>query len=189
MKRLFRRYAFVAAFCFAASMPSAAQTLIAATGDSNIDGKLVDRSEAYPAKLEHWLQSRGYNVKVVNTGISGDTTAGLLARLDSAVPEGTKIAVISIGINDTRKGTGSKHFFDPDQSQANVDMIASKLKGRGITLYMFSRTGAGAIPLGEFFDGVRDLKYRAADGRHLNPAGYDLVVARTAPKIARSLKR
>ena len=161
-----------------------AQTLVAATGDSNIDGKNVSRSEAYPAKLEQWLRSKGYNVQVTNTGISGDTTDGLLARLDSAVPQGARVAVICIGTDDRKRG-----HYDPARSQANVDEIASRLRARGITVFMFNRTGKGAIPLGRFQAGLKGQPEYSVDGEHLNPAGFDIVVARTAPKIAAALRR
>src|SRR5918912_32710 len=77
-----------------------AQVLVAVIGDSNVYGKGVSPSENYPTKLEAALRARGLDVRVSNGGMNGDTSAGLAARLDSAVPAGTRVAVIWGGIND-----------------------------------------------------------------------------------------
>src|SRR4051812_26986085 len=77
-----------------ASLVGLAQTAsaqIVAIGASDVAGRGVSSSEAWPAQLEGMLAAKGRNVRVINAGISGDTNAGMLARLDSAVPEGTKI--------------------------------------------------------------------------------------------------
>jgi len=68
--------------------PSFAQ--IVAFGASNTAGYGVGSGEAYPARIEALLHAKGYNVSVANAGISGDTTSGMLSRIDSAVPRGTK---------------------------------------------------------------------------------------------------
>jgi acyl-CoA thioesterase-1 len=64
---------------------------IVAPGASSTAGYGVGASSAYPAQLEAILRARGRAMSVSNAGISGDTTGGMLARLSSAVPEGTKI--------------------------------------------------------------------------------------------------
>src|ERR1700757_3889265 len=77
-----------------------AEVRIVALGDSGIRGKGVPESQAYPAQLEAALKARGHEVTVTNQGVNGDTTAGVLARLDSAVPPGTNIVILKIGVND-----------------------------------------------------------------------------------------
>src|SRR5258708_39655346 len=77
-----------------------AEVRIVALGDSGIRGKGVPESQAYPAQLEAALRARGHQVTVTNQGVNGDTTSGSLARLDSAVPPGTNIVILKIGIND-----------------------------------------------------------------------------------------
>ena len=86
----------VAGFLFATMLCSGAtaQAQIVAIGASNVAGKGVSSSDAWPAQLEGMLAAKGRNVHVTNAGISGDTNAGMLARLDSAVPEGTKIVLL-----------------------------------------------------------------------------------------------
>ena len=67
---------------------------IVALGASNTYGKGVARNQAYPAQLEAILRARGSGVHVVNAGINGDTTEGMLRRLDQAVPKGTSAVIL-----------------------------------------------------------------------------------------------
>jgi hypothetical protein len=88
-----------------------AQAQIVAFGASNVAGRGVSGSEAFPAQLERMLSAKGYNVHVANAGISGDTNAGMLARLDQAVPDGTRIVLLgAIGgtFNARRLGQGDQ---------------------------------------------------------------------------------
>jgi acyl-CoA thioesterase I len=110
-----RRHRFVlcllAAAVTAAGSGFAAHAQIVAFGASNIAGRGVNSSEAFPAQLERLLAARGHNVHVANAGISGDTNAGMLARLDQAVPEGTRIVLLgAIGgtYNAHRLGQGDQ---------------------------------------------------------------------------------
>ena len=64
----------------------AAAATVVALGASNTFGKGVARNQSYPAQLEALLRARGFSARVINAGINGDTTAGMLARLDRAVP-------------------------------------------------------------------------------------------------------
>ncbi|HWG03753.1 MAG TPA: GDSL-type esterase/lipase family protein, partial [Beijerinckiaceae bacterium] len=85
-------------------MMKAQAATIVALGASNTYGKGVARSEAYPAQLQAMLRAAGYEVTVVNAGVSGDTTAGILKRLDRVVPKGTSVVIFQPGGNDARKG-------------------------------------------------------------------------------------
>src|SRR6266481_8050717 len=82
--------------------PADAATVVA-LGASNTYGKGVARNQAYPAQLEAILRAKGLNVHVVNAGINGDTTAGMLGRLDRVVPNGTSVVILQPGGNDGRK--------------------------------------------------------------------------------------
>src|SRR6195256_6691474 len=74
---------------------SAAQAAtVVALGASNTFGKGVSRAQAYPAQLEALLRAKGLNAHVVNAGINGDTTGGMLARLDRVVPKGTRVFIL-----------------------------------------------------------------------------------------------
>ena len=176
----------LAAFAFLCALSSwstaQAQLRIVVIGDSQIAGKGVSSSEAYPAKLEAALRAHGQNVVVVNAGVNGDTTSGVLARLDSSVPDGTNLAIVSVGINDIVRG-GS-----PGQVAANLNEIKKRLTARGIETLM--------LPYGKGFQGgafdkpeLHVEKVRLPGHYHLNAAGYDVVVARTLPQVVGALAK
>jgi lysophospholipase L1-like esterase len=79
---------------------------IVALGASNTEGWGVVASEAYPRKLQALLNARGIDATVINAGIAGDTTGGMLARLERAVPAGTHVVILQPGTNDERMGIG-----------------------------------------------------------------------------------
>jgi acyl-CoA thioesterase I len=106
---------------------SVAKAQIVALGASNTAGKYVNSSEAFPAVLEGMLRAKGINMTVINAGASGDTTAGMLGRLDSAVPAGTKIVILQVGGNDARRNQ-----FNPAEKKANISQILQRLRARGI---------------------------------------------------------
>ena len=106
-----------------------ASAQIVALGHSAAHG-YVAPNEMWSAVLESMLRARGSQVHVTNAGVNGETTAAELARVDSAVPEGTKIVILTIsGHNDARKlVTGSA------DAAANIAAIKSKLRARGIRI-------------------------------------------------------
>ena len=83
-----------------------ANAQIVAIGASNVAGRGVSSADAWPAQLEDMLAAKGRHVHVVNAGINGDTNAGMLNRLDSAVPAGTKIVLLD--------RYGGRHGLDAD---------------------------------------------------------------------------
>ena len=105
-----------------------AQAQIVAIGASNVAGRGVNSSDAWPAQLEGMLAAKRRNVHVTNAGISGDTNTGMLARLDSSVPAGTKIVLLDKvggGWNGRRLGQGSQN--------AELVAIEARLRSRGRT--------------------------------------------------------
>lgn len=182
--RVLAGLAFLGMLCGCATA-QAQQLRIVAIGDSQFAGKGVSRSETYPAKLEAALRAKGENVAVVNAGINGDTTSGVLARLDSAVPNGTTLAIVSVGANDI-----VLHGASPDQVAANLSTIKSRLAARGIETLV--------LPYGRKLQGdlFEKLEYHAEKVHsatntewHLNAAGYDVVVARTLPQVLEALSK
>jgi acyl-CoA thioesterase I len=91
---------FVAQLAFS----TASHAQIVALGASVVQGYGVSSGEAFPAQLEAMLRAKGKNYSVRNEGVYGDTTSGVLGRLDSAVPQGTRIVILLIGGNDVRRG-------------------------------------------------------------------------------------
>jgi acyl-CoA thioesterase I len=68
--------------------------VVVALGDSMTYGKGVSRGEDYPAQLESTLRAKGYHISVVNAGVNGDTSGGMLQRLASVTPDGTRLVIL-----------------------------------------------------------------------------------------------
>jgi acyl-CoA thioesterase-1 len=103
---------------------------IVALGASGIHGKGVSINEAFPAQLESMLSAAGFNVKVINAGVDGDTTTGMLFRIESVIPERTRITILQPGSNDFKV---RKHGLSVEQHLANVEAIISRLRARQIS--------------------------------------------------------
>ena len=110
------------------TVTEAATVQIVALGASNTAGKGVGEAAAWPAHLEAMLRAKGYDVNVRNAGISGDDTSRMVARLSSAVPEGTQLVIMEkAASNDRRRGVNT---------EANVSAIRSWLSARHIKLFV-----------------------------------------------------
>jgi acyl-CoA thioesterase-1 len=150
---------------FAWAAPSQAQ--IVALGASVVQGFGVSSGEAFPEQLQGMLRAKGKQYSVSNQGVYGDTTAGVLSRLDSAVPEGTRIVILMIGGNDVRRGGSAA------DAGAGVGQIMSRLQARKIRVI-------NAMPL---YKAARSKGMVVADGIHLNAAGQKYVASALLPSI------
>ena len=171
--RLSRRTFLCAAACLVLGLlglVAAAEAQIIALGASNTRGMGVAFEAAYPAQLEAMLGAKGYRGRVLNAGISGDTTAGMLARLDSAVPPDTRVVILQPGANDLRGRRG----VGPAAREANIQQIVSRLSTRGIHVVMLDNDMLRAVP----------DQYRQADREQLTPEGYRLLASWLVPKVA-----
>lgn len=166
----------VAVTALSSTATAFAEVRIVALGDSGIRGKGVPESQAYPAQLEAALRSRGHQVTVTNQGINGDTTAGVLARLDSAVPPGTNIVILKIGINDL-----VNRHVSPDAIVANKRTIVDRLHAKGAEVYVLENMQQGIVDRGDLH--VESSRVLNSTNWHLTPAGYAIVVRRTLPAI------
>jgi acyl-CoA thioesterase-1 len=174
-------------------------------GDSLTAGYGLKAADAIPARLQAALRARGLKVKVRAAGVSGDTSADGLARVDFSVKGDTDLCLVALGGNDLLQGR------EPRMMKANLDGILKKLKARGVPAML---VGIKAPPaMGEDyareFDAVvpdlarddrtpafpdllgkvaldRDLNQ--GDGIHPNPEGVTQVVARLAPAVAAALE-
>jgi acyl-CoA thioesterase I len=147
-----------------------AEAQIVAIGASNVAGRGVSSSDAWPAQLEGMLSAKGRTVHVTNAGINGDTNAGMLARLDSAVPQGTKIVLLDRyggGWNGRRLGKG-------DQS-AELAAIEARLRSRGIRI----------IPM---WWNAALRQYLQPDGIHFTVEGHRLVATRMLPAVMAAVR-
>jgi acyl-CoA thioesterase I len=142
----------------------------AISGLTIVRGVLPD--QAWPAQLEALLRTRGYRVNVTNAGIRGDTTAGMLSRLDSDVPAGTRIVVYGNPFAfDTRGG------IDRAQNAANVQLIQSRLHARGVRTVFIDDTIWKAAPR------LNDPGH----GHPLSAEGHAQVARRILPQVVAAL--
>jgi acyl-CoA thioesterase-1 len=174
-------------------------------GDSITAGLGLPADAALPAQLQQALARRGASAIVRGAGVSGDTSAGGLARLDFSVQPDTTVCVVELGANDYLQS------IDPRETAANLDQIVVRLKARRIKVVLVPGTApahsAGAY--GRAFDAIfskiaaarrviltPDLlagvagnpKLRQADGLHPNAAGVRIIADNLAPAVARALK-
>jgi acyl-CoA thioesterase-1 len=131
MMRILRRFAAAAVLILGVGAGHAGSLNIVAVGASNTSGWGVGAEAAFPARLQTILRQRGIDATITNAGIFADTTAGMLSRIDSAVPDGTNIVILQPGTNDLRFG-GSK-----DQRAANISAIVDRLRRRQIRVIVY----------------------------------------------------
>src|SRR5882724_2436379 len=166
--RLFLLIGFLVAPMF--SSADTAQAQIVAIGASNVAGRGVSSSDAWPAQLEGMLAAKGRHVQVTNAGINGDTNAGMLARLDSAVPVGTKIVLLDRlggGWNARRLGQGDQN--------AELAAIQARLRSRGIRV----------IPM--WWNAVL-RNYLQPDHIHFTAEGHRVVAAHMLPSVISAVR-
>ena len=175
-------------------------------GDSLVAGHGLPQGEAFPEILGRMLQNDGLNVHVINAGVSGDTTAGGLARLDWSLADNPDAAIIVLGGNDLLRG------LDPSASFANLDKIIERLKARNIAVLltgMQAPRNFGADYADEFdaiyprlvnrhdvlfypffLDGVAlQPMMNLADGMHPNQAGISHIAIKILPQVKELLSK
>jgi acyl-CoA thioesterase-1 len=194
-------------FAAMAVLPAHAQSApvkIAVLGDSLAAGFGVKPAESFPARLEAALKAQGRNVTVLNHGVSGDTTAGGLARIDWMLADKPDIVLVELGGNDALRGV------DPAVTEKNLAAIVEKLQAAGVTVWlagMLAPRNLGSdyvtafdglykrvaekyqVPLYPFIlDGIaQDPAFNQADGIHPNPKGAQLVADRLLPFVTKNL--
>jgi acyl-CoA thioesterase-1 len=181
-------------------MALAKPTTLLALGDSLTSGLGLEASEAFPAKLEAALKSRYPGLKIINGGVSGDTAADGLARLDWALTDEVGGLIVALGANDALRG------LDVAQTETALNGIMVKAQLRKLPVLIL---GMKAPPnMGpEYvakFDGLYPRlaeKYQAllypfflegvaangslnqSDGIHPNGRGVDLIVSKVMPGV------
>lgn len=182
--------------------------LVLAFGDSLYAGYGMRAEQSFPAALQRELAARGLDVKIVNAGISGDTTGGGRARLGStlrrlaAKPD---LVLLGLGANDALRGV------PPAVTRQNLEAMLSGLEDRGIPVLLtglsspvgfanpyFARyqriypelARRFGVPLEpSLMEGVMlRRQYLLGDGVHPNPAGTQRMAERVAPLAARALR-
>jgi acyl-CoA thioesterase-1 len=171
-------------------------------GDSLTAGYGLTAPDNFPNRLQAALRANGRNVEVVNAGVSGDTTAGGLARLGWALRDAPDAVIVELGANDALRG------LDPQTAYGNLDRILAALVDEQVpTLLAGMRAppnlgaeyGAAfdaiyprlaekhGVPLYPFFlDGVAaQPALNQEDGIHPNAKGVDRIVAAILPHVER----
>jgi acyl-CoA thioesterase-1 len=194
------------AFLMAAPAQAAEPLKIVALGDSLTAGFGLPAQAAFPARLAVALKAMGEAVTIANAGVSGDTAADGLDRLDWSVPNGTDAVILELGANDALRG------IDPKVTKAALDKILAKLAARHIPVLLagmqaprnmgvdYVRAFDAIFPALAathpvvfypfFLDGVAtDPKLNQADGLHPNPAGVAIIVKRILPSVEELVAR
>lgn len=208
--RLFGRWLQIAAFalalaCGGAGSEAATLKRVLAFGDSLTAGYGLPAGDSLPAQLEKRLTADGLDVKVINAGVSGDTTAMGLERLDYALSgEPVHVAVLALGANDMLQG------LPPKDTRANLERMIEIFRAKGVTvilagmassnnwgqayrqefdsIYPDLATKYGVTMVPFFMEGVwGDPGLLLGDGLHPNPAGVRKIVAKIAPYVEKSL--
>jgi|SRR5215831_4287537 len=202
---IFIRRRLLVALAAAASSPALAARpkVVAILGDSITAGLGLPAEQALPAQLQRELARLGLSAIVRGAGVSGDTAADGLARLDFSVAADTDVCIVALGGNDLLQGAS------PAATKASLAAIVRRLKARRIGVVLAGvaappAVGAGyarefaaifpAIARAEQVSLLPDLlagvgpSLRQADGLHPSAAGVRLIVNRLAPLVARALR-
>jgi len=192
----------------APAAPVSDARLVVAFGDSLYAGYNLDQDKGLAPVLEQALKARGVKARVVNAGVSGDTTAAGLARLAftlDGLPRKPDLMLVGLGGNDMLRG------LPPQETRANLDAILAEAKARRIQVMltgMLASPNMGADYAAAFDPIYPELarKYGAAlypfmldgvlgkralllpDGIHPNDAGVTVIVGKLAPRVVEALK-
>ncbi|WP_425435154.1 arylesterase [Litoreibacter ascidiaceicola] len=103
---------------------------IAALGDSLTQGYGLPAEDGFVPQLQAWLTAQGADVTLVNAGVSGDTTAGGLSRIDWTLTPEVDAVIVALGGNDVLRG------LPPEQAKSNLDAILTKIEERGLPVLL-----------------------------------------------------
>ena len=178
---------------------------VLAFGDSLTAGYGMSPQEAYPAQLEEQLKAKGHDVKIINAGVSGDTTTGGLNRLDWALKHNPDLVLLGLGANDALR------HLPPDLALKNLSGIIAKLQEQGkdiILLGMYAPRNFGPgytkkfdgiytaladqydVPLYPFLlEGVfGNPALNLTDGLHPNDKGAEIIARNLLPFVEEFLE-
>jgi acyl-CoA thioesterase-1 len=186
---------------------------ILALGDSLTAGYGLMDHEGFVPQMREWLDAQGLEVRLVNAGVSGDTTAGGLSRVEWSLTPATEGLIVALGGNDLLRG------IDPAVSRANLDGILKIAKDKGLdvlivgmeapgnygpeykaefdAMYPELAEAYGTLYFPRFFEGLYSVGSTPAelrdvmqmDGIHPNAEGVDLIVEAMGPAVAELVNR
>lgn len=121
-----------------ASKPAAAETTtVAALGDSLVQGYGLPADQGFVPQMQFWLDGRGVDATLLNAGVSGDTTAGGLARADWTLTEDVDALIVALGGNDVLRG------IDPAVSRENLEGILKTAQARNVPVLLIGISAPG----------------------------------------------
>jgi acyl-CoA thioesterase I len=202
MSRLVARALFIAALSLSSFgvREARGERVIAALGDSLTAGLGVAADEAYPARLEARLAREGYAYRMVNAGVSGDTTAGGLRRVDWVLRAKPEIVIVALGANDGLRAQ------NPQATRDNLAAIVKRLQAAGARVLLAGMRlppnygaeytqafqavfpevarGAGVAFMPFLLDGVAaDPRLNQPDGIHPTAAGHQVIADHLWPYL------
>ena len=204
--RLLVQAAAFAAVLATASHAAARTLRLVALGDSLTAGYGLPPGKAFPDRLEAALRAKGWDVKVINAGVSGDTAANALARYDWSVPQNADALIVELGGNDMLRG------MKPEATKTTLAAILDKARGAHLPVLLAGMRAAPNLG-GEyasefspiysalaksydvslypfFLDGVAgDPKLDQLDGLHPNAQGVEIIVQKILPSVEALLKQ
>ena len=182
-------------------------------GDSLTHGFGLPEEEGLVNQLTNWFFGAGLEVTFINGGVSGDTTAGGLARLSWSLTNDVSALVVALGSNDVLRG------FPPEVTKENLSAIIEIAESNKIPVLLIGTYAPGnygeqykldfdaiftdlveeknvayidsyLTPMLDHVENGKDVSYLfQADGLHPNPAGVEVIVEYISPQILRFLKK
>ena len=179
---------------------------IVALGDSLTAGLGLPEKDGFVLRLQAALAAKGFAAEIANAGVSGDTAADGLARLDWSVPPGTQAVILELGANDMLRG------IRPQVTRDALETILRRLADRHVAVLLCGMRAApnlgadygqsferiypelagkyGVLLYPFFLDGVAaDLSLMQHDGVHPTAAGVEVIVAHVLPKVEELIAR
>lgn len=199
----------VLAFGLCAAPSWADEVVIAALGDSLTQGYGLPADQGFVPQLEAWLRAAGHDVRLINAGVSGDTTAGGLARIDWTLTEDVQALIVTLGGNDLLRG------LPPEAARANLAGILQAAEEAGVAVLLIGMEAPrnygpdykaafdaiypdlaaefGTLYAESFLAPITaapDLRVlMQADGIHPNAAGVALIVDALGPEVEALIAR
>lgn len=202
------------ALIFCTSAVAAEPVEVVALGDSLTAGYGLPQGQGLVPKLQAWLDEQGVDAKVVNAGVSGDTTRGGLSRVEWSLSDQSDAMIVALGGNDLLRG------IDPTSSRENLAAILDIAAARDLPVLLVgleapSNYGAGfkeafdsmyaelsqeydTLFMPDFFEGLRvnggtnlqDVReFMQADGIHPNAEGVERIVSVLGPRVEELVER
>ena len=188
-----------------------AESVVAALGDSLTAGYGLPPDDGLVPQLEGWLRERGHDVRLINAGVSGDTTAGGLSRIDWTLTPEVDAVIVTLGGNDFLRG------IDPAVARANLDAILERIDAAGLPallvglevspnygpaykaafdgMYTDLAAEHGVLLESDFFAAIEGgdpgaaMAFMQPDGIHPNAEGVERIVDRLGPRVEVLLER